>query len=156
MKDIPKNAGKAPAFQFYVNDWLSDPELRSCTVSTRGVFIDLMCLMHKSEVYGKLLINGIKPEDKQVRLLLRIHPKTYQRAVNELLSYGVLKTDPQGVYCNSRMIKDKALSDIARENGKKGGNPSLMEKRVNPQDNPGDKLSSSSPSTAFSTSAAAD
>lgn len=37
--------GKNPAFQFYVKDWLSDPELRPCSSSTRGIWIDMLCYM---------------------------------------------------------------------------------------------------------------
>jgi len=41
--------GKAPAFQFYVADWLSDERLRACSVSTRGIWIDVLCFMWKSQ-----------------------------------------------------------------------------------------------------------
>jgi hypothetical protein len=46
--------GKAPAFQFYVRDWLSDPELQSCPASTRGIWINCLCFMWESQGRGKL------------------------------------------------------------------------------------------------------
>lgn len=153
-REIPKNAGRIPSLQFYVGDWLSDPELRSCSVAARGLFIDLMCLMHRSKVYGKLLINGSRAEDKQVINLLRIHHKTYYKSLKELLDYGVVKQDEDGVYYNARMMRDKALRDKAVEDGKLGGNPVLTGGGVNPKDNPkvngGVKPSSSSPSPSSS------
>ena len=151
-KPPPKNAGRDPSFQFYPNDWLSDPELRSCSVTARGLFIDLMCLMHRSKVYGKLMINGSRPEDKQVINLLRIHHKTYQKALKELLAYGVLKVDGEGIYYNARMMKDKVVRDQAIAFGKLGGNPALTGEGVNPPDKGGDKPSSSSPSSSPSPS----
>ena len=36
---------KAPAFQFYVKDWLSDPLLRQATPLSRGIWIDVLCYM---------------------------------------------------------------------------------------------------------------
>lgn len=46
--------GKAPAFQFYVRDWLSDPQLRSAATSTKGIWIDLLCFMWEAPERGRL------------------------------------------------------------------------------------------------------
>ncbi len=45
---------KAPAFQFYVKDWLSDPELQSCSSSTRGIWINALCYMWESVTRGQI------------------------------------------------------------------------------------------------------
>lgn len=37
--------GKAPAFQFYVKDWLSDLHVRAMTPEERGVYIDLLAVL---------------------------------------------------------------------------------------------------------------
>lgn len=47
--------GKAPAFQFYVRDWLADPELRMASHSTKGIWIDLLCFMWEAQERGKLV-----------------------------------------------------------------------------------------------------
>jgi hypothetical protein len=46
--------GKAPAFQFYVKDWLSDPQLRMASFSTKGIWIDMLCFMWQAPVKGEL------------------------------------------------------------------------------------------------------
>ena len=46
--------GKAPAFQFYVKDWLSDPQLRLVSPSTKGIWIDLLCYMWCSTERGMI------------------------------------------------------------------------------------------------------
>lgn len=46
--------GKSPAFQFYVKDWLSDPQLRLASPSTKGIWIDLLCYMWSAPEKGKL------------------------------------------------------------------------------------------------------
>lgn len=35
-----------PYMQFFVGDWLNDPCLRLCSPATRGIWIDLLCMMH--------------------------------------------------------------------------------------------------------------
>jgi hypothetical protein len=45
---------KAPAFQFYVKDWLSDTQLRLTALSTRGIWIDLLCFMWEAPERGKI------------------------------------------------------------------------------------------------------
>jgi hypothetical protein len=54
MKNSP---GKAPAFQFYVKDWLADTELRLTSAATRGIWIDLLCFMWMSKDKGELCIS---------------------------------------------------------------------------------------------------
>lgn len=55
--------GKAPAFQFYIGDWLKDT--RILTPLTRGIWIDMLCFMWHAEERGK--IEGNK--DQLTRLL---------------------------------------------------------------------------------------
>lgn len=45
---------KAPAFQFYVRDWLSDPQLRQASPASRGIWIDLLCFMWEAPERGKI------------------------------------------------------------------------------------------------------
>lgn len=49
--------GKSPAFQFYVKDWLSDPELQKAHPITRGIWINLLCYMWDAPDRGKLETN---------------------------------------------------------------------------------------------------
>ena len=45
---------KRPSFQFYPGDWTSNPNLRRCTFAEKGVWFEVMCLMHDQEEYGVL------------------------------------------------------------------------------------------------------
>jgi hypothetical protein len=45
---------KLPSFQFYPGDWMKDPDLRRCTPIARGVYIDVLCLMHENTWRGIL------------------------------------------------------------------------------------------------------
>jgi hypothetical protein len=43
-----------PSFQFYPADWLADANLKACTFSEKGVWIELLCLLHQAPEYGIL------------------------------------------------------------------------------------------------------
>lgn len=45
---------KAPAFQFYVRDWLSDPQLKMASHTTKGVWIDLLAFMWEAPERGEI------------------------------------------------------------------------------------------------------
>ena len=51
---------KAPAFQFYVRDWLSDPLLRQATPISRGIWIDVLCFMWEADKRGLLETTPLK------------------------------------------------------------------------------------------------
>lgn len=45
---------RRPSFQFYPADWLGNTNLRRCSHAEKGLWIDILCLMHDSEDYGVL------------------------------------------------------------------------------------------------------
>ena len=50
---------KAPAMQFYVRDWLTDPQLSMASPEVRGMWIDFLCLMWLAPQRGRLVVpNG--------------------------------------------------------------------------------------------------
>ncbi len=51
---------KLPAFQFYPADWLRDAELQMCSMSTQGIWINLLCYMWQQNERGK--IRGTKQQ----------------------------------------------------------------------------------------------
>jgi hypothetical protein len=49
----------------------------------------------------------------------------------ELHDAGVYDTNEAGCICSRRMIRDEQLRNVRAEGGKKGGNPSLVNRKVN-------------------------
>lgn len=46
---------RRPAFQFYTGDWQGNAKLKRCTKAEKGIWIDVLCLLHDSEEeYGVL------------------------------------------------------------------------------------------------------
>ena len=40
--------GYAPSFQFYPDDWISDPALRRVNLAARGLWLEILCEMWKN------------------------------------------------------------------------------------------------------------
>jgi len=138
---------KLPAFQFYPEDWLSNTKLAVCPMAAHGLMINLMCYMHQSERYGYLLINGTKPDHKTIQKLLRMNHRSFIHNLSILLNNGVIKIDDDGVYYCQRMIDDNSLRDTRREAGKKGGNPNLVNHRLNQKSTPSSSTSTTTTTT---------
>ena len=78
--------GKAPAFQFYVADWISDT--RHVSVTARGAWMDILCTMWRSPEQGVLSM----PLSGFSRLLGTTSEETVA-ILNELLQMGVCDRD---------------------------------------------------------------
>lgn len=46
---------KQPAFQFYPGDWLKDTELHMCSMTTQGIWINILCRMWEQKERGKIV-----------------------------------------------------------------------------------------------------
>ena len=120
-----------PYFPLYVQDYLTDEKLNSCTAATQGVYIKILCILHKIEPYGKLLLKQKdKQTDKQIlnfalkfAKLLPFDSNTIHNALSELIDEGVMILDGDCLF-QKRMVRDGELSET-RSNAAKsgGGNP---------------------------------
>jgi hypothetical protein len=142
---------KLPAFQFYPADWRKDPGVQSLPYFERGIWFEILCLMHESEQRGKLILNGRPMPDEALSRLLGLDKQILTKTLTTLLEYGVASRDGQGVLMNRRMVNDENLRKIRQESGKKGGNPVLVKqkptktkKRVKQKSTPSSSSSSSS------------
>lgn len=78
--------GKAPAFQFYVADWISDT--RHISVTARGAWMDILCTMWRAPEQGVLSM----PIGGFSRLLGTTNEET-AAILNELIEMGVCDRD---------------------------------------------------------------
>ena len=118
-----------PYIPLYVQDIMTDEKLNECSASTHGIYIKgIMCLMHKSETYGKLLLKQkYKQSKKQSRnfacQLVKHLPYSVDEidhAIDELIEEKVCYYDSDYL-CQKRMIRDNDLSIKRASAGKKGG-----------------------------------
>jgi len=96
----------------------------------------MLLVMNEHDPRGYMLVNGRSPTPAQIAALTRTDPTQVEARLAELEENGVTSRDRRGVIYSRRMIREEQKATIARENGKKGGNPSLRKQReIPPSDN---------------------
>lgn len=117
-----------PYLPLYIQDFLTDEKLMMCSAESTGVYIRIMCVMHKSEEYGKILLQQKFKQNDSTPLnfasqLVRFLPydmDTIYRSIDELISENVLQIEGDALV-QKRMVKDCELSQIRASAGSKGG-----------------------------------
>jgi len=127
---------KRPAFQFYPADWRKDLELGACSYVARGIWFEMLCVMHEAQPYGFMVRDGRAIPDQAAANLVRCPLKVYRDAVRELEENGVCSRTAEGLIYSRRMVKDERLRNVRAEAGKRGGNPNLLNQNAskNPQE----------------------
>ncbi len=126
---------RQPWLRFYTADWRGDAGLRAVGFAARGLWMDMLSLMHEAAPYGHLVVNG-KPLDA-ARLAARLGgtAKEVQHLLDLLEAEGVFSRTDDGAIFSRRMVRDAEKAERDRVNGRGGGNPRL---RARTQDNPPD------------------
>jgi hypothetical protein len=146
-----KNSGRLPAFQFYPADWRKDPGVQSLDFETRGIWWEIICLLHESDERGVLLLNGQPMPESALCRLLGLDNQKLTTALTTLLTYGVAKRrESDGALYSKRMVADENLRQIRKLAGAKGGNPLLLNQKPTTlvKQNPTPSFSSSSSSSS--------
>ena len=56
-----------PYLPLYVDDWMNNNKLKLSSPSSHGLMISIMCIMHKEDFYGKILLKQkFKQNNKQI------------------------------------------------------------------------------------------
>lgn len=127
-----------PFIKFWKSNWQSDMGLRRCSLAARGLWLELLLIMHDADERGYLAENGVALTVADIAKLVSSHAKTVDKMLLELRSKGVYSEDERGIIFSRKMVKDHAKALQDQQNGRKGGNPSLLQ-GVNPPPNPPDK-----------------
>jgi hypothetical protein len=124
---------KPPWMKFYPADWRADPALRMCSLAARGLWMEMLSIMHEADPRGSLLINGNTIGDKQLAGLCGATLRATIALLAELEMAGVFSRDNDGTIFSRRMKRDDAKAERDKANGKEGGNP-WLKAGVNPPD----------------------
>ena len=117
-----------PYIPLYVRDWLTNNKLKMCSTSAHGLMINIMCLMHKEDEYGTLLLKQNFKQSQDICLnfasyLARLLPfdrGEIDTALQELLNESILYLQEEKLVCY-RMIKDASISKTRANSGSEGG-----------------------------------
>lgn len=116
-----------PYLPLYVDDFANDEKLKECSASSIGVYVYVMCVMHKSEPYGKILLkpkyktdsDTIKCFASQLTKQMPFDFHTVTKSLAELLHEKVLVIESD-MLIQKRMVKDNDLSETRARAGKNG------------------------------------
>lgn len=117
-----------PYLPLYVQDFLTDEKLMECSASATGIYIKIMCIMHKSNEYGTILLRQKdKQTDQQIlnfaKKIAKYLPYSADEikvALTELTNEGVLTIESDKLF-QKRMVRDNEISIARAEAGSKGG-----------------------------------
>ncbi len=116
-----------PYIPLYAQDFLTDEKLRECSAASVGVYIMLMCVMHKQEEYGTILLRGKDRQNEDVirdfAIKLAKHlpfgVEVIGDALRELLDEDVIQLDGNRIL-QKRMVRDADVSEKRSAAGRKG------------------------------------
>lgn len=109
------SALSAPWIKFYPRDWRGDQALRVVSLAARGLWMEMLCIMHEASPYGHLMV-GAKP--LEVDVLARMSgagTQEVQAMLVELQDAGVFSRTRNGVITSRRMIADHKRSIDGRK-----------------------------------------
>ena len=145
---------KRPSFQFYPGDWLRSTDLRSCSLAAKGLWAEMLCLMHEGTPYGHLKVKDKVILPPNLARMVGATLGEIEGLLRELEDSGVFSRDEEGCIFSRRMIRDEKIRNSRAEGGKRGGNPALMvNRKVNLVDNR-EKTFEITPATASASASA--
>lgn len=126
---------RLPWLKFWPADWQSDPSLRMVTLAARGLWIELLSVMHDAVPYGHLLVNGVQPNPKQIAAMVGAATASQiAKLLHELEDAGVFSRTEDGTIYSRRMVRDNVTREKSRDFGRQGGNPALKPTVTDPRD----------------------
>lgn len=110
-----------PWMKFYPSDWRGSTSLKLVSMAARGLWIEMICIMHEADPYGHLMHKDRKLGAKELAALVGALPADVEMWLEELVDCGVVEVKRNGVFYSRRMEIDEIKRSRASEHGKKGG-----------------------------------
>lgn len=96
---------KLPAIHLYPGDWLRDT-VAGCSLAAQGLWLRMMFLMHDSERYGYLIVNGSPMTSESIARRCGCTPAEYETLYGELDAAGVPSRTKGNLIFSRRMVRD--------------------------------------------------
>lgn len=160
---------RRPSFQFYPADWRNNANLRRCSPAARGVWIDVMCVLHDSDEYGVVrwpLVDLANSANAPIKLVRELVEKAVLKGDDKRLTTPFVYVPRHGrkdgepvtlvdvqdgpVWYSSRMVKDEYVRTVRGESTRFGeGNGASPKSAPKPPFGDGSTSSSSSTSSSL-------
>lgn len=104
-----------PWIKFYPRDWRGDQALRAVSLAARGLWMEMLCIMHEASPYGHLVLGGHAVSNDVLSRVAGTSVDEVSALLIELESAGVLSRTRKGVIYSRRMVKDRDRSEKGRK-----------------------------------------
>ena len=113
-------AHRKPWIKFYPSDWRADQALRVCSIGARGLWLEMLCVMHEADPYGHLVVNGGPVTEAQLAMLTGVAQVELDALLTELETAGVFSRTRAGVIYSRRLTRDERRSKDGKKAAKIG------------------------------------
>lgn len=109
-----------PWMKFNPKRWRTDEALRMCGPAARGLWMELICIMHEAEPYGHLLVRGKAPHDRMLSVMVGVPANDLPDLLSELEENEVFSRTDDGIIYSRGMVRDEETHQQSSTFGKKG------------------------------------
>ncbi len=97
---------KQTDWEFYKHMWQTDKGLRCCSLAAKGLFAQMLCVMHEAAPYGYLALqNGLPLDAAKLSCLTGTSKRKLCQLIAELEDAGVLSRNGQEQLFSVQMKK---------------------------------------------------
>lgn len=104
-----------PWIKFYPRDWRGDQALRLVSLPARGLWMEMLCVMHEASPYGHLIVGDQPCSAADLARLAGSPVEEVQALLVELLAARVARQTRGGVIYSKRMIADDKRAKEGRK-----------------------------------------
>lgn len=119
---------RLPWMQFWVGDWISDPDVGAAEPATRGIWFDLLCHMHLKTTYE------LKGTVEQLARRGRCSPDAMKSCIADMEYHDIADISRDGEFV--RIISRRLSREAEKRNGAKARKKTQRDRSVTPDVTP--------------------
>lgn len=108
---------KRPSFQWYPGDHRRDTAVQACSLEARGLWREMLDLMHDGEPYGHLTAGGVPIDPAQLARIVGATASKLRALLKELDDRNVFSRTDAGVIYSRRMVNDEHKRNVRGAGG---------------------------------------
>ncbi len=108
-----------PWFKFFVRDWQGNHSLRVVSLAARGLWLEMLAIMHEASPFGHLVLNDKPVPTETLALMVGSTRDEVEKLLAELNAASVFRVNRKGAIHSARMIKERVRSEKSRKGAEK-------------------------------------
>ncbi len=124
-----------PCSKWFWNDWDNDVALHLCSLAAQGLWMRMLSIAARATPIGYVMVNGRSVDATDLAHVTGASEAEIRCLIDELEDRRVFSRDRHHRIYNRRMVRDARSHNSSVQNGKKGGNPLLLQAAENKRKN---------------------